>query len=233
MRRQAELLTGNLLLNTVLLDDAFKRGVRGYLYTSSSAVYPGYLEDLNEDAQWDEPPHISEANFGWAKRMGEIHACAYHEHHGFPIAIVRPANPYGPWDNFDPERSHVIPTLIRRAVARENPLAVWGTGQPVRSFVYASDVAELMLLALERLAICKPVNIASPDPVNIADLVKLVIAASGNVGVEFVFDTSVPDGHPRKIPSTRRAFEELGKKDYVRLQEGLVRTVDWYMENRL
>ena len=228
LRRQADLLTGNILLNTLMLDAAFKAGISGYLYTSSSAVYPGYLEQLDEDAPWDAPPHGSEAAFGWAKRIGELQARVYFENHKLPIAIVRPANPYGPWDNFDPERSHVIPALIRRALAREDPFVVWSSGAPLRSFVYASDAAEMMMLALERCADCRPINIASPELVSIAELVRMVLVAGNHHRARVAFDANKPDGHPRKVPSLRRAAEALGKTDYIPLRDGLARTVEWY-----
>jgi len=228
MRRQPELLTENLLLNTTLLDAAHRAGVERYLYTSSSAVYPGGLQELEEDASWDDPPHPSEECFGWAKRMGEIQARAYHKHYGLPVAIVRPANPYGPRDNVDPQKSHVIPALIRRVVEREQPFVVWGSGRVVRSFVHARDVARGMLLALERYAVDEPVNLASSETTSIADLVRLVLELSGYVDADLRFDTSKPDGHPRKVPSVRRAAEHLGLTDYVPLREGLAETIAWY-----
>jgi len=232
MKRQPQLLTENLLLNTTVLDAAYSAGVQRYLYTSSSAVYPGYLQDLDEEAPWDRPPHDSELAFGWAKRMGEIQATAYYRHYGMPIAIVRPANAYGPRDDFDSDKSHVIPALIRRAVARETPFVVWGTGRVVRSFVHARDVASGMLLALERYAVGEPINLASNETTTIAALVELVLELSGYANAELQFDTSKPDGHPRKVPSVRRAAEKLGLVHYIPLREGLKETIDWYLARR-
>ncbi len=230
MKRQPQLLTDNLLLNTTVLDTAYHAGVQRYLYTSSSAVYPAHLQDIDEGAAWDQPPHPSEFAFGWAKRMGEIQAQVYSQHYGLPIAIVRPANPYGPRDNFDPDKSHVIPALIRRAVARETPFVVWGTGRVVRSFVHARDVARGMLAALEHYAVCEPVNLASEETTTIADLVKLVLEFAGYADAELHFDTSKPDGHPRKVPSVRRAAERLGLVDYIPLRDGLAETIAWYLQ---
>jgi GDP-L-fucose synthase len=229
LKRQPQLITDNVLLNTTVLDVAYKLGVERYLYTSSSAVYPGHLQDLDEEANWDNPPHAGELYFGWAKRMGEIQAKAYYDHYGMPIAIVRPANPYGPRDNFDPQKSHVIPALIRRAVARENPFQVWGTGKAVRSFVHVRDVAQGMLLALEKAAVCEPINLASNETTTVADLVSLILELSGHTEAELVFDTSKPDGHPRKVPSVRRAAEKLGLSDYIPLRVGLKETIEWYL----
>lgn len=231
MQRQPQLLTDNLLLNTMVLDASYRAGAQRYLYTSSSAVYPAHLQDVPEDAPWDQPPHPSEFAFGWAKRMGEIQAGVYHRHYGLPIAIVRPTNPYGPQDNFDPDKSHVIPALIRRAVAREAPFVVWGTGRAVRSFVHARDIARGMLAALEHYAVCEPVNLASAETTTIADLVKLVLEEAGYTDAELRFDTSKPDGHPRKVPSVQRAARHLGLTDYIPLREGLRETIAWYVEH--
>ncbi|MBI4445922.1 MAG: NAD-dependent epimerase/dehydratase family protein [Acidobacteria bacterium] len=230
MKRQPQLLSDNLLLNTTLLDAAYRAGVRRYLYTSSSAVYPAYLQDLEEDSPWDQPPHDSELAFGWAKRVGEIQARVYYRHYGMPIAIVRPANPYGPGDNFDPKKSHVIPALIRRAMEREHPFTVWGTGSPVRSFIHARDAARGMLLALEKYAVCEPVNLASSETTTIAELVKLVVELAGYGDAQLQFDSTKPDGHPRKVPSVRRAAEKLGLVEYIPLREGLKETIAWYAE---
>lgn len=230
--RAAEILTGNLLLNSLMLDAARSAGIQGYLYTSSSAVYPCDLEELDESAAWDRPPHGSEFAFGWAKRIGEIQAQTYHRCCSMPIAIVRPSNPYGPWDNFDPDGSHVIPALIRRAATREHPFVVWGSGRPVRSFIYAGDAARGMLLALERCATSEAINLASSETVSIADLARLVLDLSDYADAQVVFDTSKSDGHPRKMPSVRRAAEKLGLKEYTPLRLGLEKTIAWYKAQR-
>lgn len=230
MRRQPELLTENVLLNTTSLDAAQRAGVQRYLYTSSSAVYPGDAEELDEVRDWDAPPHHSEASFGWAKRVGEIQARNYFEHYGFPVAIVRPTNPYGPRDNFDPERSHVIPALIRRAVAGEQPFIVWGSGRAVRSFIYAEDVARGMLLALMDAADCEPVNLGSPEAVSIAHVVRLVLRLAGRDDAKVKFDTSKPDGHPRKVPRIDR-LRAIGLNHFTSLEDGLRQTIDWYQRS--
>ena len=232
LKRQPQLLTDNVILNTTVLDTAYRTGVKDYLFTSSSAVYPSYLQDLDEEAPWDQPPHEGESCFGWAKRLGEIQAQAYYEHNGMSIAIVRPSNPYGPRDNFDSDKSHVVPALIRRAISQEGPFVVWGTGKVVRSFVHARDVAKGMLLALEKYAICAPVNLASNETITVADLVKIVLELSGRSEVEISFDTSKSDGHPRKVPKVDRAAEKLGLTDYVPLRTGLKETIEWYVEQK-
>ena len=232
LKRQPELLTQNLILNSAVIDAARACGVERYLYTSSSAVYPAHLQELDEDAPWDRDPHEGEAGFGWAKRMGEIQARSYLEHYGLPVAIVRPSNPYGPRDEFDPDRSHVIPALIRRAAASEDPFVVWGTGTPVRSFVHARDVARGMLAALEHRADGTPINLASPEAVQVADLVDEILALCGHTRASIVFDRSRPDGAPRKIPSVQRQAELLGLVDPIPLATGLKETVEWYVSRK-
>lgn len=233
LKRQPELLTENLLLNTTVLDCAYHAGVERYLYTSSSAVYPGHLEILEEDASWELPPHPGEACFGQAKRMGEIQAKAYFEHYGFPVAIVRPTNPYGPKDNFHPQKSHVIPALIRRALSGEEPFTVWGSGRAIRNFIHARDVTRGMLLAMEKAADATPINLGSEESTSVADLVRMVLAACSRKETDIRFDLEKPDGHPRKVPSMRRASERLGLRDFIPLEEGLQETVQWYLTHQI
>jgi len=229
---QPKLLTENLLINTNVLDSAYEAGVDRYLYTSSSAVYTAGEELLDDDAPLSGEPHPAEACFGWAKRTGEIQARAYSEQYGMKIAIVRPTNPYGPRDTFDLRRSHVLPALIIRAEARENPFVVWGTGSAIRSFVHARDVARGMLLALERYAVCDPVNLAAAETTSIAALARLVLEKTGFEDAEFVFDVSRPEGPLKKLPAVRKAREKLGFEAETPLDVGVAETVNWYREER-
>lgn len=231
--RQPELLTQNLLLNTTMLEVAYRVGVERYLLTSSSSVYPGNLSILEENAPWDGPPHSSEEGFGWAKRLGEIQARMYATDYGMKIAVVRPTNPYGPRDNFDPRSAHVIPALVHKVLTGENPVVVWGSGKAVRSFVHARDVARGMLLALERYAVCDPVNLASEETTSVGDLVRLIVELSGRRDARIEYDSSKPEGHPCKVPAIKRAEEKLGFRAEGRLREGLEETILWYRERSL
>jgi GDP-L-fucose synthase len=230
MKRQPQLLTDNVLMNTSLLDAAHEAGVERYLFTSSSSVYPASAEVLMEDQPWDQPPHPSEACFGWSKRLGEVQAQAYHAHHGMKVAIVRPSNPYGPGDNFDAGTSHVIPALIRRALARETPFVVWGSGRAVRSFIHAQDVARAMLLALERHAVADPVNVAAEETTSIADLVHCVLRLTGFADADIVFDRTKPEGHPRKVMVVKKAADLLGFHAQTSLETGLAETIRWFRD---
>jgi GDP-L-fucose synthase len=230
LNRQAKILTDNLLLNTTVLDTALKVGIEKYLFTSSIAVYPSHLGDPEEDDSLDLPPHGSEQYYAWAKRMGEIQARAYYEQFQLPIAIVRPANPYGPRDNFDPQKSHVIPALIRRAVSAENPFMVWGSGAPQRSFIYIGDVVRAMLLVLEKHAYCDPINIATGQATSIAELVEKILLASGNSHIDIKFDTAKPDGLPRRVPKAKKLTTILEMANLTPIEKGLSETIRWYKE---
>ena len=225
--RLPELLTQNLLINTNVLDAAHASGVERYLFTSSSSVYSGELTVLDDEVPWAGVPHGTEATFGWAKRVGELQAAAYVEHYGMGIAIVRPTNPYGPRDTFDAQKSHVLPALILRAEAKEDPFVVWGSGRAERSFVHARDVARGMLLALERQADGDPVNLAATETTSVGDLARLVLEATGH-DAEIVFDTTKPEGAPKKVASVAKARDRIGFEATIALAEGVQETVDWY-----
>jgi GDP-L-fucose synthase len=225
------MFTQNALINTNILDAAHKEGVGRYLLTSSSAVYDGGSNVLDDTIPWRSDPHPSEFGFGWAKRMAELQARAYAEYYGMKIAIVRPSNPYGPRDNFDPERSHVIPALIRRALAREHPFAVWGAGRAVRSFIYAGDVVEAMLLALEHHCVGDPLNVASCERTSIADLTHLILELCGFGAAAVEFDTSKPEGHPGKFPTIGKSQEKIGFTARTGLRAGLTKTIHWYRQS--
>jgi len=184
---------------------------------------------------WDAPPHPSEACFGWSKRLGEVQAQAYHAHYGMKVAIVRPSNPYGPGDNFDPQTSHVIPALIRKcleAVDSHAPsVEVWGTGQPTREFLYVRDCAEGIVAALERYDGAEPVNLGSGEETRIAELAHLIAEVTGFQG-EIRFNPARPDGQPRRKLDTRRAQQEFGWHSTTSFRDGLRATVDWYRAAR-
>ena len=227
----AQLLTQNVLMSTNLLEAARKAGVERYLYTSSSAVYPAHVEVLDEAQAWDTAPHGTEATFGWAKRLAEVQARAYVDEYGMNIAIVRPSNPYGPGDDLDAERSHVIPALIRKVVERNEPLTVWGSGRAIRSFVYVDDIVRGMMLSIEKAGDGDPINLASPETTSIGDLIRLLIELDGFEGANLVFDTSKPEGHPRKVPSVEKAEKKIGFRAETSLKDGLSRTLEWFRQH--
>jgi GDP-L-fucose synthase len=178
----------------------------------------------------DEPDPDSDG-YGWAKRMAEVQARAYAREYGMRIAIARPYNAYGPRDHFDPDRAHVVPSLIRRVESGEDPLVVWGDGTQTRSFIYVEDLARGLLDLLDRHAAADPINLGGDEEVAIKDLARLVVEACGR-SVEIRFDASRPGGHPRRLADTTKARRTIGFSPTVPLRDGLRRTVDWYRRSR-
>lgn len=230
--KNAELFTNNVLIHTQMLEAAHRAEIERYLLASSTSVYPAASARQEEDEPWSSEPHPGELTFGWSKRMAEIQARAYAAQYGMKIAIVRPGNPYGPGDTFDLGTSHVIPALICKAVERQNPFLVWGSGKAVRGFVHVKDVARGMLLALEKYVVCDPLNLASDEPTSICELVQTILTLTGYTEAHVVFDPSKPEGSPYKVPSIRKAAEKIGWRPEISLREGLAETIRWFLENR-
>jgi len=224
--RPASFLVPLLQMNTNLLEAARRAGVRRLVYTSSIGAYPS-RELLREEDAWDGPP--MDVFPGWAKRMGELQLDAYRREHGLDWAAVRLTNVYGPGDNFDPASAMVIPSLMARVAAGEDPLVVWGDGGAVRDFAYSADVAEGILLALARGTGGEVVNLGSGAPVTIRELVETLARV---VPFRFVFDASKPAGFPRRVMDATRARERLGWTAATPLRDGLEATWAWYRANR-
>lgn len=227
--KPASFLVPMLLLNTNVMEAARQRGVRGYLFTSSIGVYAP-AEILLEDEVWSRLPSEHDRFPAWAKRMGELQAEAYRIEYGWDrVVIVRPANVYGPYDNFDATNAMVIPSLIRRVVDGEDPLVVWGDGSAVRDFIYAGDVADGMLLAMER-GLGQVINLGSGTGVSIRQLVERLVGQA-DPRPTVVWDPSKPSGDARRVLDGARA-QALGFRPAVSLEEGLRRTMAWYRAHR-
>lgn len=221
--------TPNVLMNTLMLEAARVEDVERYLFTSSACVYPRECKiPISENEAWKTPPEPTNANYGWTKLMGELQAQAYAEEYGMKIAIVRPFNAYGPRDNFDPKTSHVIPALIRKAVERQDPFQVWGSGEPSRDFTYVTDVAKGMILATEKYAVADPINISTGREIKIKDLANLILKLAGHHPSDILFQREKPLGQPRRMADTTKAKKAIGFKATVSLEEGLKKTIDWY-----
>jgi len=216
----------NTLLSLNMLEASRKAGVERHVVVSSACVYGKECPiPMKESDGFLGDPESSNFGYGWAKRYAEVQARAYASEYGMNISIVRPFNAYGPCDRFD-ETGHVIASLIRRTCAGENPLTIWGTGRPTRSFLYVDDFAEGVMLLAEKNACAQPVNLCDDREVSIGELARLVCAAVG-VSPELRFDPSKPDGQPRRSGDTSLA-RGLGFKPRIGLEDGLRRTVEWY-----
>ncbi len=228
--KAASFFVPHLLMNTLMMEAAHKAGVSRYLFTSSIAVYHP-VDVFVEDNAWDGPPHPSDKYAAWAKRMGELQGEAYQKEYGWDkIAIVRPANVYGPYDNFDSKTGMVIPSLIARVVLGENPLVVWGDGSAVRDFIFARDCAEGMLLALEHGANCTPINLGSGVGTSIRQAVDAVCSAF-DVPPKVIWDITKPAGQPIRLMDMTRAREMIGFVPRTSIEDGVRETVEWYLEN--
>lgn len=228
---QATMCRLNTLLSLNMIEASRRAGVERHLVISSACVYGKECPvPMAESNGFSGDPEASSYGYGWAKRFSEIQARAYASEYGMKVAIARPFNAYGPCDRFD-ETGHVIASLIRRICGGESPLTIWGTGRPVRSFLFVDDFADGLLLLTEKHACAEPVNLCDDREVSIVELARLVCQAAG-VSPEFRFDLSKPDGQPRRSGDTRLAAG-LGFKPKVGLEEGLRRTVEWYRSSVL
>ncbi len=228
-KKPASFFVPTILFNTNMMEAARLCDVQRYLYTSTIGVYSP-AEVFYEDDVWKSFPSENDRFAGWAKRMGELQAQAYKIEYGFSnIAIVRPANVYGPYDNFDPGNAMVIPSLIKRAMDGENPLTVWGDGSQIRDFIHAKDVASGMLLALEKMP-ASAVNIGSGIEVSIKRIVELIVD-NLELKPKVIWDISKPSGDKKRLMDITRA-RSIGFKPQITIEEGIKDTMAWYLENR-
>jgi GDP-L-fucose synthase len=224
----ASLFRDNLQPFVSVIEAARLEATPRFLVTSSACVYPRDASvPTPEHEGFARVPEVTNSGYGWAKRMEEYLAGAYHAEFGLDVCVARPVNAYGPHDNFDPWTGHVIPALIRRVLGGESPLRVWGDGTATRSFLYVDDVVRGLLAVAERARETDAINIATDEEVSVGDLARLVVRLTGrNTIVEF--DPSKPSGQRRRLCDTSRARQALGFKAEVGLEEGLARTIAWY-----
>lgn len=226
MQHHGSLFRDNVLGFINVIDAARDAGVQRFLTVSSACVYPrdAAVPTPEEDGVRDAPEPTN-AGYGWSKRMEEYMSLAYADEYGMNIGIARPYNAYGPRDDFFREYSHVIPGLVRRFL--DGDLTVWGTGQQTRSFLYVTDFARGLLEMAAYDGVRGPLNIGTDEETSIGDLARLIVEIAGLEG-EVEFDTSKPDGQPRRTCDTRRARETIGYEARVPLREGLDKSIEWY-----
>lgn len=225
---QGSIMAQNLGIGTTVLEVAREMKVERFLVVSSACIYPrDAIIPTPETEGYKEEPEPTNGGYGWAKRMAELLGKYYAEEFGMNIAIVRPYNAYGPRDHFDESKSHVIPALIRRVFANENPLYVWGSGKQTRAFLYVEDLITGMMAAVEKYPVPDPINIGTDEEVSIKDLIHKIITISGK-SISVKFDTTKPDGSPRRNSDNTKAKEKLNFIANVSLDEGLKKTIDWY-----
>ena len=232
----AEFLYDNLMMGTQLLHEAWRAGVGKFVTIGTVCAYPKFTPvPFHEDDIWNGYPEETNAPYGLAKKMLLVQGQAYRQQYGFDSIYLLPTNLYGPGDNFDPRSSHVIPALIRKFIeAKErgdSEVVAWGTGVATREFLYVDDAAEGIVLAAERYEKPDPVNLGSAFEISIRDLTHLIGEMTGFTG-EVVWDATKPDGQPRRKLDTSRAEAEFGFKSGTTFEDGLRRTIDWYIGAR-
>ena len=222
----------NLMMGVQLLEIARQRKVAKFVALGTICCYPKFTTvPFKEDDLWNGYPEETNAPYGLAKKMILVQSQAYRQQYGFNSIFLMPVNLYGPGDNFDPESSHVIPALIKKCVeavktgAKE--IVIWGTGKATREFLYVEDCAEAILLAAEKYNKSDPVNIGAGFEISIKDLVHKIVELTGFKG-KIVWDSSKPDGQPRRCLDTTRALNEFNFKAKTDFAAGLKNTIDWY-----
>lgn len=231
----AEFFYDNLMMSVQLLHQAYLRGIEKFVAVGTVCSYPKFTPvPFKEEDLWSGYPEETNAPYGLAKKMLLVQSQTYRQQYGFNSIFLLPANLYGPGDKCDPDSSHVIPALIKKCIdARadgEDHIVVWGDGTPTREFLYVEDAAEGLLLAAERFNKSEPINLGSGYEISIAELVQAIADATGFRG-RIVWDTSKPNGQPRRKLDTSRAELEFGFRATTPFREGLKRTVEWYQRN--
>jgi GDP-L-fucose synthase len=226
----------NALMGLHLIHEALAAGVKKVVLLGSICSYPKFTPvPFQEGELWNGYPEETNAPYGLAKRMLLVQAQAYREQYGLNAITLMPVNLYGPHDNFDLESSHVIPALIRKAIeARETrapQMAVWGSGNVSREFLYVSDAADAIVTATRCYDGPEPVNLGTGQEILIRDLVELIRAECGYQG-ELVYDAGKPDGQPRRCLDVTRAKELFGWRAKTSFEQGLRQTVAWYEQER-
>ncbi|MDZ4722152.1 MAG: GDP-L-fucose synthase [Roseiflexaceae bacterium] len=232
----ADFFYDNLMMGVQLMHESWRANVAKFVALGTVCAYPKYTPiPFREEDLWNGYPEETNAPYGLAKKMLLVQSQAYREQYGFNSLYLLPVNLYGPRDNFDPYSSHVIPALVRKCVeAKErgaDHLEAWGDGSPTREFLYVDDAAEGILLATERYNGSLPVNLGSSYEISIRDLMETIARLTGFEG-SIVWDTTKPNGQPRRKLDTSRANELFGFTSRTSFEDGLRRTIEWYAQSQ-
>ncbi len=226
----------NLMMGAQLMHESWRRNVKKFVAVGTVCAYPKFTPvPFREDDLWNGYPEETNAPYGLAKKMLLVQAQSYRQQYGLNAIYLLPANLYGPGDNFDLESSHVIPAMIRKFVeARERnepEVVLWGDGTPTREFLYVKDAARGIVAAMEKYDKSEPVNLGNGREVRMTELAAMIKQETGYAGT-IRWDTSRPNGQPRRCLDVSRARMEFGFSAKVEMNEGLKETVHWFMENR-
>ncbi len=234
--RPAEFFYDNLMMGTQLIHESWKAGVAKFVAIGTVCAYPKFTPiPFREKDLWNGYPEETNAPYGLAKKMMLVQSQTYRQQYGFNSIFLIPVNLYGPRDNFNLETSHVIPALIRKCLEAqergEREVVVWGDGTPTREFLFAGNAAEGILLGAERYDVSEPVNLGSGQEISIKALAELIVRFTDFEG-QLVWDTTKPNGQPRRALDISRAEELFGFRAQMPFEEGLRHTIEWYREHR-
>jgi GDP-L-fucose synthase len=225
----------NAIMGIQTIEVARLVGIAKFICAGTICSYPKFTPvPFREESFWDGYPEETNAPYGLAKKMLLVQLQAYRQQYGMNGIYLTPVNLYGPRDNFDLQSSHVIPALIRKCLdakqAGQAAVTAWGTGNVTREFLYVEDAAEAVLLAAEKYDKADPVNLGSGAEISIHDLLQKICLLTGYSG-EIRWDSAQPDGQPRRCLDTSRALAEFGWRATTPLDQGLRKTIDWYLKN--
>jgi GDP-L-fucose synthase len=234
--KPGELYYDNIIMGTHLMEESRKVGVKKFVAIGTVCAYPKFTPvPFKESDLWIGYPEETNAPYGLAKKMLLVQAQAYRQQYGFNAIYLLPVNLYGPGDNFNPETSHVIPALIKKCVdaveKNDDEIVVWGTGSASREFLYVADAVDGILLAAEKYDSSDPVNLGSSFEITIRELVEIIARETGFTG-KLTWDSTKPDGQPRRKLDVSRARDEFGFASSTTFEEGLRSTIEWYKTNK-
>jgi GDP-L-fucose synthase len=232
MEHPGELFYENIVMGAHLMEEARLAKVQKFVAIGTICAYPKFTPvPFHEDDIWYGYPEETNAPYGLAKKMLLVQSQAYRKQYGFNSIHLLPVNLYGPRDNFSPESSHVIPALIKKCIDAINNkdafITVWGDGSASREFLYVEDCAKAIVAATEAYDKDAPINLGAGMEITIKDLIHLIVKITGFTG-EIRWDTSKPNGQPRRCLDVSRAENEFGFKAKTNFEEGLAKTIDWY-----
>jgi GDP-L-fucose synthase len=232
--KPADIFYDNIMMGTQLIHEAKEAKVEKFIALGTVCSYPKFAPlPFKEDSIWEGYPEETNASYGLAKKMLIVQSQSYRQQYNFKSIVLVPTNLYGPRDNFDPAVSHVIPALILKIHNAKksglDSITLWGDGSPTRDFLYVEDAARGIILAAEKYDEPEPINLGSEEEISVKDLVSMISELMGFRG-QIKWDTSKPNGQPRRCVSNKKAEEKIGFKPQVKLREGLQNTIDWFIK---
>jgi len=232
----ATLFYDNAIMGIQLMEAARRENVKKFVAVGTVCAYPKFARvPFTEEELWNGYPEETNAPYGLAKRMLLVQVQAYRRQYGFDAIYLLPVNLYGPRDSFHPEHSHVIPAMIKKMVdakdEKRREVILWGSGKASREFLYVEDAAQAIVMATEKYDKPEPINLGTGKEITISELARLVAELAGYEGV-IVWDSTKPDGQPRRCLDVTKAAREFGFQANTSLRQGIAKTIEWYVEQK-